>query len=302
MIYHSYIETPIGVLTIKATDKAITHLTFSDELDRSYQDPDPIRDSPKKSGGEYQCPGPHMIMPARAYGDDRFNQYPMTFRAFAICCSHANAWTGVFFLNQLYIANVLQCSQQAVSHHMRKLIDYGYIEKIRNEKPKRNYGKRGAMWRIIYDPEKSLDECIAKQPAQERDPQIEEQIAKNTINEIIDTCRQQLQEYFSQNRTQFDLCLDPVGTDFQKNVWHSLTQIPFGQARCYQDVAHQLDNPKAVRAVGAASGKNPISIIIPCHRVIGKNHSLTGYAGGLVRKSWLLDHEKISYKAANKRQ
>ena len=70
--------------------------------------PDPVRDPPNKSGGSYQCPGPHMIMPARAYGDDRFNQYPMTFRAFAICCSHANSWTGVFFPNQLYIAKVLQ--------------------------------------------------------------------------------------------------------------------------------------------------------------------------------------------------
>jgi len=144
--------------------------------------PDPVRDPPVKSGGSYQCPGPHMIMPARAYGDDRFNQYPMTFRAFAICCSHANSWTGVFFPNQLYIANVLQCSQQAVSQHMRKLLDYGYIEKLRNADVRRSYGKRGALWRVIYDPTKTLDDCIAGQPAQDRDPEIEAEIAKHTMN------------------------------------------------------------------------------------------------------------------------
>lgn len=144
--------------------------------------PDPVRDPPVKSGGSYQCPGPHMIMPARAYGDDRFNQYPMTFRAFAICCSHANSWTGVFFPNQLYIASVLQCSQQAVSQHMRKLLDYGYIEKLRNADVRRSYGKRGALWRVIYDPTKTLDDCIAGQPAQDRDPEIEAEIAKHTMN------------------------------------------------------------------------------------------------------------------------
>ena len=144
--------------------------------------PDPVRDPPKDSGGSYQCPGPHMILPARAYGDDRFNQYPMTFRAFAICCSHANSWTGVFFPNQLYIANVLQCSQQAVSQHMRKLVQYGYIEKLRNADIRRGYGKRGALWRVIYDPTKTLEDCISGQPAQDRDPEMEAEIAKHTLN------------------------------------------------------------------------------------------------------------------------
>ena len=144
--------------------------------------PDPVRDPPKDSGGSYQCPGPHMILPARAYGDDRFNQYPMTFRAFAICCSHANSWTGVFFPNQLYIANVLQCSQQAVSQHMRKLVQYGYIEKLRNADIRRGYGKRGALWRVIYDPTKTLEDCISGQPAQDRDPEMEAEIAKHTMN------------------------------------------------------------------------------------------------------------------------
>lgn len=114
-------------------------------------------------------------------------------------------------------------------------------------------------------------------------------------NGIIAHCCQQLDEYFNHKRILFDLPLDPKGTTFQKQVWSCLTQIPFGQAICYQDIADQLNNPKAVRAVGAANGQNPISIIVPCHRVIGKNRSLTGYAGGLHRKAWLLDHENINY-------
>lgn len=143
--------------------------------------PDPLRDPPKGQG-EYQCPGPHMIMPARAYGDIRFNRFPMTFRALGVCCSHANSWTGVFFPNQEYVANVLQCSQQAVSQHMRKLVEFRYIEKLRNEDARRSYGKRGALWRVIYDPTQSFTDCVSKMPAQDRDPQIEAEIAKHTLN------------------------------------------------------------------------------------------------------------------------
>jgi len=151
-------------------------------LKKSKLTPDIVRDAPKASGGSFQCPGPHMIMPARAYGDNRFNQFPMTFRAFSICCSHANSWTGVFFPNQLYIAQVLECSQQAVSQHMRKLVDYGYIHKLRNADIRRTYGKKGALWRVIYDPSKSLEDCISMQPAQDRDPEMEKEIAKHTLN------------------------------------------------------------------------------------------------------------------------
>lgn len=143
--------------------------------------PDPLRDPPKGQG-EYQCPGPHMIMPARAYGDIRFNRFPMTFRVLGVCCSHANSWTGVFFPNQEYVANVLQCSQQAVSQHMRKLVEFRYIEKLRNEDARRSYGKRGALWRVIYDPTQSFTDCVAKMPAQDRDPQIEAEVAKHTLN------------------------------------------------------------------------------------------------------------------------
>jgi methylated-DNA-[protein]-cysteine S-methyltransferase len=109
------------------------------------------------------------------------------------------------------------------------------------------------------------------------------------------TCRQ-LSEYFNGSRKQFDLPLAAIGTEFQKSVWQGLSQIPFGQSTSYLELANRIDNPKAVRAVGAANGKNPISIIVPCHRVIGKSGQLTGYAGGLERKRWLLTHEGIPFK------
>ncbi|MFK7048388.1 MULTISPECIES: methylated-DNA--[protein]-cysteine S-methyltransferase [Flavobacterium] len=101
----------------------------------------------------------------------------------------------------------------------------------------------------------------------------------------------QLQEYFKGNRTSFSFTLNLKGTDFQKKVWHELRQIPFGKTISYLDLAKKLGNVKAIRAVASANAKNPIWIVVPCHRVIGTDGSLTGYAGGLWRKKWLLDHE-----------
>ena len=104
----------------------------------------------------------------------------------------------------------------------------------------------------------------------------------------------QFQEYFEGNRKEFNLKLSPEGTDFQKRVWQQLQQIPFGKTTSYQQMANTLGDPKVIRAAASANGKNPISIIIPCHRVIGSDGSLTGYAGGLHRKKWLLEFESPS--------
>ncbi len=101
----------------------------------------------------------------------------------------------------------------------------------------------------------------------------------------------QLQEYFDGKRTDFNLVLNPSGTDFQKRVWNELLHIPFGKTTTYLDMAKRLGDPKCIRAAASANGKNPLWIIVPCHRVIGSDGSLTGYAGGLWRKKWLLDHE-----------
>ena len=101
----------------------------------------------------------------------------------------------------------------------------------------------------------------------------------------------QLKEYFNKTRTHFQLKLNPEGTDFQKKVWRQLETIPFGKTTSYQRLANKLGDPKAIRAAASANGKNHIAIVIPCHRVIGSDGSLTGYAGGLHRKKWLLEHE-----------
>jgi methylated-DNA-[protein]-cysteine S-methyltransferase len=102
---------------------------------------------------------------------------------------------------------------------------------------------------------------------------------------------QQIAEYFTGARTVFTLPLAFQGTDFQCRVWQQLLAVPYGQTQSYQEIANALGNPKAVRAVGAANGQNPISVIAPCHRIIGSNGALVGYGGGLWRKEWLLKHE-----------
>lgn len=107
----------------------------------------------------------------------------------------------------------------------------------------------------------------------------------------LDQPSRQLDEYFSGRRQRFELRLNPQGTPFQQSVWRALQEIPFGRIDSYSALAQRIDRPKAVRAVGAANGANPICIIIPCHRVIGRDGSLTGFAGGLPRKQLLLELE-----------
>ncbi|WP_421803745.1 methylated-DNA--[protein]-cysteine S-methyltransferase [Flagellimonas sp.] len=114
---------------------------------------------------------------------------------------------------------------------------------------------------------------------------------KGTIPAVLKDAVEQLEEYFEGNRTVFELQLNPSGTDFQKKVWEALLQIPFGKTISYLELSKQLGDVKAIRAVASANGKNPLWIVVPCHRVIGTNGDLTGYAGGLHRKKWLLEHE-----------
>lgn len=114
---------------------------------------------------------------------------------------------------------------------------------------------------------------------------------QDKITPEITKCVEQLDQYFSGELLEFDLPLNPEGTSFQKRVWETLSTIPYGVVRSYLDIAKSLDDLGAVRAVGRANGSNPIAIIIPCHRVIGKDGSLTGYAGGVEKKKWLLHHE-----------
>ncbi len=114
----------------------------------------------------------------------------------------------------------------------------------------------------------------------------------NKAHQILDLTHKQLTEYFCGQRTQFKIPLDLKGTDFQIKVWKKLLRIPFGKTISYKDLAMRIKNPKAVRAVGTANGKNPICIVIPCHRVIANNGLLGGYSGGLFKKQFLLKIEK----------
>ncbi|WP_298246851.1 methylated-DNA--[protein]-cysteine S-methyltransferase [uncultured Christiangramia sp.] len=111
------------------------------------------------------------------------------------------------------------------------------------------------------------------------------------IPEVLKSVILQLQQYFSGKRQSFDLQLNPKGTDFQKKVWEELKNIPYGATVSYLDLSRKLGDEKAIRAVASANGKNPLWIVVPCHRVIGSDGSLSGYAGGLHRKKWLLDLE-----------
>ncbi|RIJ48340.1 methylated-DNA--[protein]-cysteine S-methyltransferase [Maribellus luteus] len=111
------------------------------------------------------------------------------------------------------------------------------------------------------------------------------------LPELTETVIQQLNEYFEGTRFTFDLPLSPQGSEFQKKVWNLVAEVPFGDTTSYLDIALRSGSEKNTRAVGLANGKNPIPIVIPCHRIIGSNGKLTGYAGGLDKKRWLLQHE-----------
>lgn len=115
---------------------------------------------------------------------------------------------------------------------------------------------------------------------------------------ILDPARAQIQEYFAGTRQRFDIPLRLVGTDFQQQVWWSLADIPYGETSTYAKQAAAIGRPKAMRAVGAANGRNPLSIVLPCHRIVGADGSLTGFAGGLDAKRWLLDHEAGAQRLA----
>ncbi len=117
-------------------------------------------------------------------------------------------------------------------------------------------------------------------------------LSTTKVPNTLKKCVMQLQEYFEGKRQTFDLKLNPKGTDFQKQVWHLLeTEVPFGKTLSYLELAKRYGNVKTIRAIANANAKNPIWIIIPCHRIIGSDGKLTGYAGGLHRKQWLINHE-----------
>ena len=124
------------------------------------------------------------------------------------------------------------------------------------------------------------------------------EVKRGPGGEVLALARQQLTEYFAAARTTFDLPLDAAGSAFEQRVWDTLRTIPYGSTTTYGQLARRLGDVKATRAVGAANGKNPIPIIVPCHRVVGAKGELTGFGGGLDRKRWLLEHEGVLMKLA----
>lgn len=127
----------------------------------------------------------------------------------------------------------------------------------------------------------------------------EEHDSSSTLPDILFQTKIQLKEYFNGNRTTFEIDIAPKGTDFQQEVWKHVRKVEFGNTSSYLDIALKTGHRNNTRAVGLANGKNPIPIIIPCHRIIGTNGKLTGYAGGLERKRWLLLHEKQNSVSKN---
>ena len=123
---------------------------------------------------------------------------------------------------------------------------------------------------------------------------LDEGIISETIPSILKETVSQLNDYFEGKRIDFTFKLNPFGTEFQQKVWKGLLEIPFGKTMSYLELSKKLGDVKAIRAVASANGKNPLWIVVPCHRVIGTDGSLTGYAGGLWRKKWLLEHENPS--------
>lgn len=133
-------------------------------------------------------------------------------------------------------------------------------------------------------------------PADEDLPEIDQ------MPEPVQVAAQQLQDYFAGTRQTFDFPLNPVGTTFQQMVWQALRDVPFGATLSYLALTRRIGDEKAIRAVAAANGRNPLWIVVPCHRVIGSDGSLTGYAGGLWRKKWLLEHERVQSGRKTTRQ
>jgi methylated-DNA-[protein]-cysteine S-methyltransferase len=154
------------------------------------------------------------------------------------------------------------------------------------------------LWRIISSPIGPILVVVSEVGVQHIDFLDETKAqsllltASEPLHPILQQTLHQLSEYFVGSRAEFELPLDLGGTDFQREAWLALARIPFGRTATYAEQAASIGRPRAVRAIGVANSKNPVAIVLPCHRVIGADGSLTGYAGGIDKKKWLLDHER----------
>lgn len=154
-------------------------------------------------------------------------------------------------------------------------------------------GSRGLVCKAFYQsPIGSLEVAGTEEGVQGIEFSRRSAVLSGPPAPCLKECLRQLDEYFEGRRRVFSLRLDLRGTPFQKRVWAELLKVPFGRTVAYRDIAEALGNPRATRAVGGANHRNPVSIVVPCHRVVGADGGLTGYGGGLRRKAWLLAHEQ----------
>jgi methylated-DNA-[protein]-cysteine S-methyltransferase len=182
---------------------------------------------------------------------------------------------------------------------------YGQQTAIQTNQDLESKVKMGLVYKFLESPvgklklvasDKGLTAILWKNDSPRRVPG--KDLVQNDKHPVLMRAEFQLREYFAGSRQMFDIPLDMRGTTFQKSVWEALLAIPFGETRSYGELAKQLGRPSASRAVGAANGRNPISIVVPCHRVIGSSGKLTGFAGGLEVKAYLLGLEKKSTEIA----
>ena len=152
---------------------------------------------------------------------------------------------------------------------------------------------KNPIYKTFYESPYGLIEILASDEGVAFVLFVKKRTGRSKNNEHTNLCTKQLHEYFNKERKTFSVPLDLVGTDFQKRVWMELLNIPFGKTISYLQMAINLGDRKCIRAAGTANGKNPISIIIPCHRVMGSNGDLVGYGGGLDKKKWLLEFEGV---------
>lgn len=149
----------------------------------------------------------------------------------------------------------------------------------------------GSFYKTYYESPSGLIEILASEQGVTSVLFVKKRTGRSRNNEHTTACFNQLNEYFNKDRKVFSVKLDLQGTDFQKRVWNELLNIPYGKTISYTQMAINLGDKKCIRAAGTANGKNPVSILVPCHRVIGSNGDLVGYGGGLDKKKFLLEHE-----------
>lgn len=263
-----------------------------------------VREHPKEKISDYQL-RQYQISPDLVRRWFKKN-YAMTFQAFQRMYRINSAF--------LELKGGARATDAAFDSGYESLSGFGYAyKKLLGDSPRHSVGKNiilisrlttplGPMFVCATELGVCLLEFVDRRMLETEFNDIQRLLNAKIIageNQHIKQVKQELDEYFQGRRKVFDVALDSPGTDFQRSVWQCLQSIPYGETTTYQRQAERLDRPMAIRAIGSANGMNRVAIIVPCHRVIGKDGSLVGYGGGLERKRWLIEHERVINKASS---